>query len=591
MRTLMALFRRRKPVQQSAQLSSLQAGVVHRTLQAASASNHPLRVLCESYYVQSAAVARYYVRRGDVIDYDHPITVALHARIADIARAYITTGAVLLRRRVDDTMDIVSRDRYTVDTYGPQYVVRVDGNALAPGSYAIVTWGARDIAQAQAPWEVLAIDLALDTAAREYAASTLHMDAYMRRIIVPQSDLPGQAARELADSLSATYRAHKGATAVLPIPAQVHEAQPAIGDLHLDAIGDSVEARVAAVYGIPIQLLGLSASAKHQTYANREQAARDYTQRTLLPFWRRVAQVVTQVWGVQVELDEEAIHDLQEDLVDSTVRLVEAGIITIDEARERVNYAPLGAQEQSSSDDDMLQLASDEMYYQSVQARYDAVSRALQSAFGDALDTIVSKTSTMHDAERRVYLYSSEYQEDLRAPILRKLKAEINATINDAYNEARRSGDAYTQDPVELARRESDAIIRELTDDAMRYTGETVRARILEGASELLSASYVALVANTLATAIVTRLQLATWRAMQTASRKRIKLRKVWLSMRDGKVRTHHQDMDGVSVDVTAKFSVPGSRGAEHADGPGDPALSAENRINCRCVLRPRRVR
>jgi hypothetical protein len=197
----------------------------------------------------------------------------------------------------------------------------------------------------------------------------------------------------------------------------------------------------------------------------------------------------------------------------------------------------------------------------------------------------------MHDAERRVYLYSSEYQEDLRAPILRKLKAEINATINDAYNEARRSADAYTQDPLALARKESDAIIRELTDDAMRYTGETVRTRLLEGASELLSASYVALVANTLATAIVTRLQLATWRAMQTASRKPLKLRKVWLSMRDGKVRTHHQEMDGVGVDVSAKFAVPGKHGTEYADGPGDPALSAENRINCRCVLRPRRLR
>lgn len=590
MRNLMALFRWRKPVQQSSQLSSLQAGVVHRTLQAASALNHPLRVLCESYYVQSAAVAHYYVRQGDVIDYEHPIAVALQARSADIARAYIVTGAVLLRRRVDDTLDIVDRDHYTIDTYGLQPIVRVDGNVVAPGTYAIVTWGAREPAHAIAPWEALAIDLALDTAVREYAASTLHMDAYMRRIIVPQSELPGSAARELADSLSATYRAHKGATAVLPIPAQVHEAQPAIADLQLDAISDSIEARVAAVYGIPIQLLGLSASAKHQTYANREQASRDYVQRTLLPYWKRIAQAVSDVWGVQVELDVESIHELQEDLVDSTVRLFEAGIITIDEARERVNYTPLAAQEQSS-DQAMLQLASDDMYYQSVQARYDAVSRALQGAFGDALDTIISKTSSMHDAERRVYLYSSEYQEDLRAPILRKLKAEINATINDAYNEARRSGDAYAQDPVALARAESDAIIREMTDDAMRYTGETVRARLLEGASELLSASYVALVANTLATAIVTRLQLATWQAMQRASRKPLKLRKVWLSMRDGKVRSHHQEMDGKSVDLSAKFAVPRSHGTEYADGPGDPALSAENRINCRCVLRPRRLR
>ncbi|GIV51799.1 MAG: hypothetical protein KatS3mg038_2320 [Candidatus Kapaibacterium sp.] len=47
------------------------------------------------------------------------------------------------------------------------------------------------------------------------------------------------------------------------------------------------------------------------------------------------------------------------------------------------------------------------------------------------------------------------------------------------------------------------------------YTGRRPCATASwKAATELLSASYVALVANTLATSIVTRVQLSTWQAM-----------------------------------------------------------------------------
>ncbi|GIV53464.1 MAG: hypothetical protein KatS3mg038_3985 [Candidatus Kapaibacterium sp.] len=584
------LRRRNKRIEQSAtHMSSLRAGLISQVLQSAQSTTHPLRAVCEAYFVSTGSSCTYYAVVRDVAQYDVPLVEQLTSLQEDIARAYITTGLVLLRRRVDDTLDVISGDRVQVMTLGGTEAVHVDGQVIAPGSYAAVVWGGRTLATAVPPWQVCSLELALDASAREYAAQVLHTDAYMRRVIIPQQELPSVAAQELAQSLGDVYRRHKGAMAVLPMPATVHEAVPAVKELGLESIAGSVETRVAAVYGIPINLLGLEASAQHQTYANREQASRDYTRRILLPYWESIARAVSRVWGVDVRVDVESIPDLREDVVESTVTLYTAGIITLDEARERLGYP--AAQEQASSLE-LIEQSSDEMYYQSVQARYDAVARALEQAFGDALDTIVSKTSAMHDAEKRVYLYSAEYQEDLRASIAKRLRAQVQQTIEEAHREASRKGDTYTDgDPIAIARAESDRIVRELTDDAMRYTGETVRTRLLEGATELLSASYVALVANTLATAIVTRLQLATWQAMSKASKGKIKIKKYWLSMRDEKVRDSHQHMNGVSVDLSAKFSVPGEHGVELADGPGDPSLSAGNRINCRCVLRPRRVR
>jgi uncharacterized protein with gpF-like domain len=58
---------------------------------------------------------------------------------------------------------------------------------------------------------------------------------------------------------------------------------------------------------------------------------------------------------------------------------------------------------------------------------------------------------------------------------------------------------------------------------------------------------------------------------------------KEWLSARDKNVRTDHSVADGQKVPVNASFIV----GGEQLDRPGDPAGSAGNVINCRCVVLP----
>jgi len=56
----------------------------------------------------------------------------------------------------------------------------------------------------------------------------------------------------------------------------------------------------------------------------------------------------------------------------------------------------------------------------------------------------------------------------------------------------------------------------------------------------------------------------------------------IWASAKDNRTREDHRNADGISRNKEGFFIV----GGEQAQYPGDPSLSAENRINCRCSTR-----
>jgi uncharacterized protein with gpF-like domain len=90
--------------------------------------------------------------------------------------------------------------------------------------------------------------------------------------------------------------------------------------------------------------------------------------------------------------------------------------------------------------------------------------------------------------------------------------------------------------------------------------------------------------ARTSVTAGITRAQRETW--SNIAAENNVKIKRLWVSMRDERVRDSHREMDGKFEDDDGLFTLPnGLRG----EGPGlfdDPSES----INCRCTTRPRRV-
>jgi hypothetical protein len=64
---------------------------------------------------------------------------------------------------------------------------------------------------------------------------------------------------------------------------------------------------------------------------------------------------------------------------------------------------------------------------------------------------------------------------------------------------------------------------------------------------------------------------------------------KVWVTVRDEKVRPTHIDTDGQTVPDNLRYKVPSTKGAgtDLARVPRDTALPLPNRINCRCESVP----
>lgn len=60
-----------------------------------------------------------------------------------------------------------------------------------------------------------------------------------------------------------------------------------------------------------------------------------------------------------------------------------------------------------------------------------------------------------------------------------------------------------------------------------------------------------------------------------------LELKKQWIAVEDERTREAHSQADGNVVDLDEMFDV----GGEYMEAPGDPSASAENTINCRCVL------
>jgi len=60
-----------------------------------------------------------------------------------------------------------------------------------------------------------------------------------------------------------------------------------------------------------------------------------------------------------------------------------------------------------------------------------------------------------------------------------------------------------------------------------------------------------------------------------------VALDKFWISTSDGRTRVTHLAASGQTVDLNSGFIV----GGEQCRFPGDPALSASNRIRCRCCI------
>ena len=164
----------------------------------------------------------------------------------------------------------------------------------------------------------------------------------------------------------------------------------------------------------------------------------------------------------------------------------------------------------------------------------------------------------------------------------------------------------------EAVTKQNNGFFRKLAEDYIATFGATAIKRISDTAKELINeiidegiaaghgAAVVAVnIRKRLATGAVTRARArtiartethnaATYASQETAKDLDIPgLQKQWVANTvGGRTRSTHLAMNGVTIGLDDKFSVPSlSGGFDEMDRPGDPTASAANVIQCRCSL------
>jgi phage portal protein BeeE len=136
----------------------------------------------------------------------------------------------------------------------------------------------------------------------------------------------------------------RGGAVFLPTPMDVHNIGEGFGDsFDWAAFVLNVEARLCSAFGVPPQLIAVEAGLKYSTYSNYEEARKSFMTNTIKPKWRSLGQALTRSLcvdegdvGVELCFDLSNIAEL-EDHADE-VELLNASIITTDEARERLGF-------------------------------------------------------------------------------------------------------------------------------------------------------------------------------------------------------------------------------------------------------------
>jgi HK97 family phage portal protein len=213
----------------------------------------------------------------------------------------------------------------------------------------------RDHRVGTAPLKRLAREVSSDEQATRYADRLLANLAINGLTLTFDKEAPpiDQAtADELKARISAAYGGdNAGSTAVLSPGATLTALGFSPEQMDLKVLHRVPEERISAVLGVPAIVAGLGAGLDRSTYANFSEAREAFTETKLLPLWASLAadltiQLVpdfTSDRSTVLAFDTSEVRALATDQnaeAEKLKTLVEAGIISTDEARAEIGLAP-----------------------------------------------------------------------------------------------------------------------------------------------------------------------------------------------------------------------------------------------------------
>lgn len=479
------------------------------------------------------------------------------------------------------------------------------------------------------PWKGASPVALASTSAKSYneamaaVYSMLKNDATPRTVFNYAEELSQEQQAALAETFGRKYGGvNRGKAAHIWGIQSIHRLGMDMQQLAVEELTTSFEANICSVYRVhPIVAMtaaGLSAS----TYANFEQASRDFTSYSRVPFWDMVASQVMKGFAqeypdLQLEFDLTFVQSLQPDpdmARDQIVAAYTAGVATQNEARAVLGLEPLDGGDVTSAPAVPVTLAapadvitkngpspfdSDEVWVKAIddltQEAADDIARGYRRVFRSLEDNVIESatggdqpTGNINDIDWEEW--EGRFLEGTAEARRQMVDDVINLALNDVGSGIPDLGDDYQRVRMFGINESSDKIsesVGTIRDDLR----ETLRNNAGLKASELqailrekfttLSGARIEAIARTTATASAGKTQQSTFEKLNEREPDPArKIRRRWVALPGA--RADHANARGTYEDDNGMFTV----GAETTPYPAGPGLSAKNAVNCRCYTR-----
>jgi HK97 family phage portal protein len=259
----------------------------------------------------------------------------------------------------------ISPSRLTVETSGSSdFISRYryapgsrSNEEISPGNIVHFRYGLddRDHRIGLSPLKRLLREISSDDQATRYAdrlLANLAINGLTLSFDKESAPIDQATADQLKARIQAAYGGDNiGGAAVLSPGAKLDALGFSPEQMNMEILHRVPEERISAVLGVPAIVAGLGAGLQRATYSNVREAREMFTEQKLIPLWRALASEVTlqlvpdfdSSGRTVVEFDISDVRALGDDQNAAALRLktlVEAGILSADEARAEIGYEP-----------------------------------------------------------------------------------------------------------------------------------------------------------------------------------------------------------------------------------------------------------
>lgn len=530
---------------------------------------------------------------------------------------------------------------------GYQFINNGRMETLMPREVVHLKWLNVDFAspvKALSPLVAVAREVGAEQAAQAYINGLLENDAMPRTIFsypVGVELSPEQITRLKTEAKEKFGGKNYGSPAFLEGGVTIQRLSLGLNELQLDQLMKIPETRVAAVLGVPAIVAGLGVGLDSATYSNFGQAMKVFTDYTLVPLWRSVAEQIQEAMrseysdgeNLVVKFDTSRVLALQEKENEKQARvlaLYTGGVVKLNETRTMLGLpevpegngfkfqieappAPVGMKGLSAApikgllgqgllfkdDEEVIRTKYWQRQDVHLKAQEDSLLAAIKKAFDKANKDVEKRLKAWQkdnptlsvpenageilDVDTIAQILEEQTGKAIKASVVKSLKTACEE-IGENWNSVKSDFDDIIESVVNESSAKITTVAASLKADVQTMLAANATANAEEITQKLTTtfADYSGANAWKAVRIARTTATVANGKAQHETFRK-FDFAKTWLSERDDDVRKDHREMDGQQADKDGFFTAPDGAKAQYPGGFG----TTKQDINCRCVIFP----